>query len=76
MPLLNTRQQRQIELSGICFIENYRSDYKIPELISTPIFSYILLIKFSVIIKAFLLIVVIVTVSRIQGEQNREQFSV
>ena len=44
-PLLNTRQLRQIELSGVSFIENYRSDYKIRELLSLPIFSYILLIK-------------------------------
>ena len=36
---------------------------------------YLLAFSVSVIVKAFLLIVLIVTVSRIQGEQKREQFS-
>ena len=72
----NTRQLRQIELSCICFIENYRSDYKRRDLLSPVIFSYILLIKNFRNYKAFLLIVLIVSVSRIQGEQKREQFSV
>ena len=39
------RQLRSIELIGICFIENYYSDYKIRELLSPMIFSSILLIK-------------------------------
>ena len=43
--LLNMRQLRSIELIGICFIENYYSDYKIRELLSPMIFSSILLIK-------------------------------
>ena len=53
-PLLNTRQLRSIELIGICFIENYHSDYKIRELLSPPIFSSIPLIKSFSNYKGFL----------------------
>ena len=53
-PLLNTRLLKESELSGICSTENYLSDYKIRELLSPPIFSYILLIKSFSNYKGFL----------------------
>ena len=53
-PFLNTRQLRSIELIGICFIENYNSDHKIRELLSSPIFSSIPLIKSFSNYKGFL----------------------